>query len=76
MPVTFWFAPLGTNLTHMKSVNTLTDSDFAFQMKQLLDRNQIISHMVNKSEIHSTLSELLNLIPSVFIGLINNKCYL
>ena len=60
---TFWFGPLSTNLTHIYSVNTHTDSDFAFLVPQmiymyLLDRNQIISHPVNKSERHPALSEI------------------
>ena len=62
---TFWFGILGTNLTHILSVNTLSDSDSAFlvpQMIHLLDRNQIVSHLVNKSEIHSTLSEIAKFI--------------
>ena len=62
---TFWFGPLGSNLSHILSANTLTDSDFAFlvpQMIYLLDRNQIISHSVNKSEIHPALSEIAKFI--------------
>ena len=39
----------------------LMDSDFAFLIPQrihLLDRNQIISHSVNKSEIHPALLQI------------------
>ena len=71
----FWYGPLGTNLTHILSVNTLTDSDFAFLAHQtiyLLDRNQIISHSVNKSEIHPALSEIAKFISLSIIHPIIN----
>ena len=57
--------PWGTNPAHIQSVNTHTDSDFAFlvpQMIYLLDRNQIISRSVNKSERHPALSEIAKFI--------------
>ena len=57
----FWFGASGTNPTHICTVNSLTDSDFAFlipQMIHLLDRNQIIFHFVNKSEIYPALSHI------------------
>ena len=55
-------------------VNALiTDSDFAFlvsHMIYLLDENQIISHSVNKSEIHPALSEITKFISlSIVIDL-------
>ena len=59
------FGPMGTNIPHILSVNTHTDSDFAFlvpQMIYLLDRNQSISHSVNKSERHHALSEIAKFI--------------
>ena len=64
-----FLGPLGRNLTLILSVNTLTDSDFAFltpKMIHLLDRNQIISNSVNKSEIHPALSQIATFIsPSI-----------
>ena len=41
------------------------DSDFAFlvpQIKNLFDKNQIISHSINSPEIHPALSEIAKFI--------------
>ena len=56
------------------SVNTLTYSDFAFLIPQIIhlfDRNQIIYQSVDNSEIHSALPQIR---PPFKLMLFNTLC--